>query len=199
MWSVECQYYIFRELWSIPPFTTLSFAWLISFLCVSILESPVGNLLVPDNSRHGSDGVQLFDRVHSTGITNGFDSQSAADLGDSEVQEILGNDTTAAVQVLVEMNGQDDDTTEAGWMPCLCTLCLLNVFCIKISILLAEFHPILLILVVRISCYIKTILCHFHHTWQSVSRKFLRVFAFSLWGISFNIQDMFCISFWFIV
>ncbi|XP_078357629.1 uncharacterized protein LOC144642530 isoform X2 [Oculina patagonica] len=79
-------------------------------------ESPVENLLVPDNSRHGSDGVQLFDRVHSTGITNGFDSQSAADFGDSEVQEILGNGTTATVQVLVEMNGQDDDTTEADYL-----------------------------------------------------------------------------------
>ena len=80
------------------------------------------NLLVPDNSRHGSDGMQLFDRVHSTGITNGFGSQSAADLGDSEVQEILGNDT-ATVQVLVEMNGQDDGTTEAGWDPSICILC----------------------------------------------------------------------------
>lgn len=85
--------------------------------CFYFTESPVESLLVPDNSRHSSDGVQLFDRVHSTGMTNGFDSQSAADLGDSEVQEILGNGT-ATVQVLVEMNGRDDSNTEAGWASC---------------------------------------------------------------------------------
>ena len=90
-----------------------SFAALSNFVCFYFTESPVESLLVPDNSRHSSDGVQLFDRVHNTEITNGFDSQSAADLGDSEVQEILGNGT-AIVQVLVEMNGQDGSNTEAG-------------------------------------------------------------------------------------
>lgn len=96
--------------------------WLVykklSLLCAFYFaESPVENLVVPDNSRHGSDGVQLFDRVRGTRITNGYHSQPVADLGDSEVQEILGNDT-ATVQVLVEMNGQEDGSTEAGWMPC---------------------------------------------------------------------------------
>lgn len=77
-------------------------------------ESPVDNLLVPDNSRHGSDGVQLFNRVHD-GVTNGFDSQPQTDRSDSEVQEILGSSTTT-VQVLVEMNGDEEDRTEAGWV-----------------------------------------------------------------------------------
>ena len=71
--------------------------------------------------------MQLFDRVHSTGMTNGFDSQSAADLGDSEVQEILGN-STATVQVLVEMNGRDDSKTEAGWASCLCVNGVIIIF-----------------------------------------------------------------------
>ena len=90
-----------------------TFAAVISFLHFYFTESPIENLLVPDNSRQGSDGGQLFDRVHSTGVINGFDSHSNADLGDSEVQEILSNGT-ATVQVLVEMNGQGDGTTEAG-------------------------------------------------------------------------------------
>jgi len=88
-----------------------------SLVCIDFAESPVENLAVPDNNRHSSDGVQLFDHIRGARITNGYHSQPAADLVDSEVQEILGNDT-ATVQVLVEMNGQDDGTTEAGWMSC---------------------------------------------------------------------------------
>ncbi|KAJ7378880.1 hypothetical protein OS493_020486 [Desmophyllum pertusum] len=34
-------------------------------------------------------------------------------LGDSEVQQILGSNGTATVQVLVEMNGQEESSTEA--------------------------------------------------------------------------------------
>ena len=90
---------------------------IVSFVCIHFSESPIENLAVPDNSRHGCDGVQLFDCIRGTRITNGYHPQPAADLGDSEVQEILGNDT-AAVQVLVEMNGRDDGSTEAGWMTC---------------------------------------------------------------------------------
>lgn len=86
----------------------------VSFVCIDFAESPVENLAVPNNSQHGSDGVQLFDRIRGTRITNGYHPQLAADLGDSEVQEILGNDT-ATVQVLVEMNGQDDGSAETGW------------------------------------------------------------------------------------
>jgi len=85
----------------------------VSLVCIDFAESPVENLAVPDNSRHGSDGVQLFDRNRGTRITNGYHPQPAADLCDSELQEILSNDT-ATVQVLVEMNGQDDGSTEAG-------------------------------------------------------------------------------------
>ena len=96
----------------------------ISLVCIDFTESPVENLAVPDDSRHGSDGVQLFDRIGGTRITNGYHPQSVTDLGDSEVQEILGNDT-ATVQVLVEMNGQDDGSTEAGWMPYV-NQCFLN-------------------------------------------------------------------------
>lgn len=98
----------------------LAILWLccvlkLSLVCIHFADSPVENLAVPDNSRHGSDGVQLFDCIRGTRITNGYHPQPAADLGDSEVQEILGNDT-ATVQVLVEMNGQDDGSAEAGWM-----------------------------------------------------------------------------------
>ena len=83
---------------------------------IAFTESLVENLAVPDDRRHGSDGVQLFDRTRGTRITNGYHPQPVTDLGDSEVQEILGNDT-ATVQVLVEMNGQDYESTEAGWAP----------------------------------------------------------------------------------
>ena len=80
-----------------------------------IAESPVENLCVPGNSRHGSDGMQLFDQAHD-GVANGFASQPQTDLSDSEVQEIFGNSAsgTATVQVLVEMNGEDDISTDAG-------------------------------------------------------------------------------------
>lgn len=76
------------------------------------VESPSESLRVPDNSRHGSDGMHPLDQNHG-GITNGFDSQqhqaAAADLSDCEVQEIFGNSAApAAVQVQVEMNADDD-------------------------------------------------------------------------------------------
>lgn len=61
--------------------------------------------------------MQLFDRIRGTRITNGYHPQPLTDPSDSEVREILGNDT-ATVQVLVEMNGQDDWSTDAGWTPC---------------------------------------------------------------------------------
>ena len=89
-----------------------------SLVFIDFAESPVENLAVPDSSRHGSDGVQLFDHIRGTRITNGYHPQPVTDLGDSEVQEILGINDTATVQVLVEMNGQDDGSTDAGWMCC---------------------------------------------------------------------------------
>ncbi|XP_022796987.1 caskin-1-like isoform X2 [Stylophora pistillata] len=79
-----------------------------------IKESPVEILPVPGNSRHGSDGVQLFNQIHN-GVTNGFNSQLQTDCSDSEVQEILG-DSTTAVQVFVEMNGDEEDCTEADFL-----------------------------------------------------------------------------------
>ena len=85
-------------------------------MCIFFLESPAENLCVPDNSRHGSDGlVHPFDHVHN-GVTNGFGLQPQADSSDTEVQEIFGNSAgTAAVQVLVEMNGEEDSSnTDAG-------------------------------------------------------------------------------------
>lgn len=93
--------------------TLMVFFW---YTCIYFIELPADNLVVPDNSRHGSDGVQLFDRVQG-GITNGFDSPRQTVLGDSEVQQILGSNGTATVQVLVEMNGQEESSTEAGWIP----------------------------------------------------------------------------------
>ena len=85
--------------------------------CVCALffvESPVENLRVPDNSRSGSDGTQPFNRSHN-GVANGFASQPHTDLGDSEVQEIFGNSvSTTTVQVLVEMNREEDSSTDAG-------------------------------------------------------------------------------------
>ena len=49
-------------------------------------------------------------------VANGFaQSQSQTDLSDSEVQEILGDSaSTTTVQVLVEMNGDEDSSTDAG-------------------------------------------------------------------------------------
>ena len=80
------------------------------------VESPAENLRVPDNSRSGSDGTQPFNRSHN-GVANGFGSQPHTDLGDSEVQEIFGNSVgTTTVQVLVEMNGEENNSTDAGQM-----------------------------------------------------------------------------------
>lgn len=86
-------------------------------------ESPSESLRVPDNSRHGSDGMHPFDQNHG-GITNGFDSQqhqaAAADLSDCEVQEIFGNSAApAAVQVQVEMNADDDPNSCVDHADCL--------------------------------------------------------------------------------
>ena len=50
-------------------------------------------------------------------VANGFaQSQSQTDLSDSEVQEIFGDSTvgTTTVQVLVEMNGDENSSTDAG-------------------------------------------------------------------------------------
>lgn len=76
--------------------------------------SPAESLPLPENSRRGSDGVQLFNQIHD-GVTNGFDSQLQTDPSDSEVQEILGNSTTT-VQVLVEMNREEEDGIETDFL-----------------------------------------------------------------------------------
>lgn len=88
-------------------------------LCVCVfcsLEPPSENLCIPNITHHESNGMKPFDR-YSDGVANESASKSQPDLSDCEVQDILGNTAgTTTVQVLVEMNGDEDCSTNADFL-----------------------------------------------------------------------------------